>query len=328
MKLTIAIPTFMRDGKLLDTISRVHASSLPFRNTNDISFLIVDNHQRRKDEVKLHDLICQRFGDSIDIRVVSNNVNIGASANILRLIENCDDGWVWFLGDDDMPGEDCIQIILDTAGSENAIFGAVKFDSDLYSKQSIDQQIFSSDELLSKEKLTIHYFSNLMFLSTWVFRVDCIRGGIADLYRYTGSYAPQLFAAFEVLRKNKSVLLSKRMLVKSTPGEWVGTIVHNYLYEHIRTSHYNLSTDSIRRLRKVIFFEKFLFICPGRVFRAQSVFGPHLSERIICGTDSVPRVSYIASKILISLLSIAVKFLPKKWNMLAAKAENGNLGRH
>lgn len=104
--LTIAIPTYNRNNEVVETISTV----LP--QLSDLCrLLVIDNHS----DVSVAESLAVKgvvIEDTPGVRMISNGINVGSQANLLRCIELCDTEWLWILGDDDIPRPDAVKLIL------------------------------------------------------------------------------------------------------------------------------------------------------------------------------------------------------------------------
>jgi len=104
--LTIAIPTYNRNKEVVETISSI------LRQLNDnCNLLILDNAS----DIAVSDSILEKgidLNEYSHVKLIRNNTNIGAAANLLRCIELCSTGWLWILGDDDLPKSDSVNEVL------------------------------------------------------------------------------------------------------------------------------------------------------------------------------------------------------------------------
>lgn len=104
--LTVAIPTYDRNARLLVTLGRL----LP-QMTPGCRLIILDNCSPSPVEPAARALLA-RFPE-VDARIVRHPYNLGAPANFLRGFELCETEHLWLLGDDDPPREGAVRAILD-----------------------------------------------------------------------------------------------------------------------------------------------------------------------------------------------------------------------
>lgn len=103
-QLTIIIPTFNRNELLAENLRLL----LP-QLTPQCHLFIADNCCDTPVERTLQPLLEEFPGISVEIR--RNRVNIGATPNLLRGVEECQTPFLWILGDDDPVRPDAVQII-------------------------------------------------------------------------------------------------------------------------------------------------------------------------------------------------------------------------
>lgn len=105
--LTIAIPTFNRADLLRINLNSLlsQASSSNYRDR--IEILIIDNHS---DDATLETI--QSFDSiNVDLRVISNSVNIGSDRNIAKCYVEAAGDFVLILGDDDFVRDSALDIM-------------------------------------------------------------------------------------------------------------------------------------------------------------------------------------------------------------------------
>jgi glycosyltransferase involved in cell wall biosynthesis len=105
MRLTIAIPTYNRNDKVVASILRL----IPQLN-DDCKVVVVDNASDVPVAASLDD-ICGRH-PGLRLTVHRNRFNLGMCGNFVRCFELCDTEWLWILGDDDDVAPDAVQQVL------------------------------------------------------------------------------------------------------------------------------------------------------------------------------------------------------------------------
>ncbi len=203
---TIAIPTFNRRDPLRKTVQIL----LP-QLREDIELLILDNASEPSAELVLQDLLgqCNRHS----IRFIRHSCNVGSAANVLRCVEFSAGPWVWILGDDDQPRTDAVITILNHIKEyPEAVW--INFQSDVCSlahrTSGFPKMVDGLDALVE----ACDSFSNLLFISSGLYKRNSLIGAMAKAYLYAGSYAPHLALLFLHLRSNSGIcVLSPSALV-------------------------------------------------------------------------------------------------------------------
>ena len=103
--LTIAIPTFNRNKILRKNLIKL----LP-QLTDKCRLIIIDNSSPTPVQIDIEELLITFPGT--DIRIIRNKHNVGLTGNIIKCFEQCEDGWLWILGDDDEVKDDAVSTIL------------------------------------------------------------------------------------------------------------------------------------------------------------------------------------------------------------------------
>ena len=235
-QLTIAIPTFNRNEKLVENLSKL----LPQISTQKI--IIIDNHSDILVSISLEKLITAY--NHIDVKVYRNKTNIGICANFLRCFEYCETEWMWLLSDDDSVCPDAIEI-LERDTSVYTDYHFFNYASSMVEKGVSYAEIFpenfpNSTPLQIKNTLSyreksftteglndlIHKFDsfvNLLFVSSGVYNLSKVLPHLRIGYIYAYSLAPHLATVFASLGNSGKVLLSKDKLVFFHPPDYKDT---------------------------------------------------------------------------------------------------------
>ncbi len=227
---TIAIPTFNRRDPLRKTVQIL----LP-QLSEDVELLILDNASEPSAEVVLEDLLGKYNLQSI--KIIRHSCNVGASANVLRCMEYSAGPWVWILGDDDHPRMDAVTAILNHIKEyPQAVW--INFQSNVcplaHRTSGFPKMVEGLDALVE----ACDSFSNLLFISSGLYKRDRLIGAMAKAYLYAGSYAPHLALLFLHLRSHSGIcVLSPAALVshgKAAEGDhWDGASISLKLTEII-----------------------------------------------------------------------------------------------
>ena len=156
MMLTIAIPTFNRPKQLRTTLEIILPQLVP-----GVELIILDNASEVPAQTILDGLAVPACRGS-SIRVVRNERNIGANANIIRCLESAESKWVWILGDDDRPRSDAVErITRDIVSAKHCCCMMYSYDG---YEHAADRTCESYGELDVER-----YFGGLTFISTCVY---------------------------------------------------------------------------------------------------------------------------------------------------------------
>jgi glycosyltransferase involved in cell wall biosynthesis len=118
--LTIVIPTYNRNRELNFTIGILLPQLSKF-----VNLVVLDNCSPIPVSDTVSELIdSSPFGKFVS--VVTNNINIGGDANIVRCFEHSSGDWIWIVADDDVPDENAVSIIQATI-EKNPRVGIVNY---------------------------------------------------------------------------------------------------------------------------------------------------------------------------------------------------------
>lgn len=197
--LTIAIPTFDRN----DLLARTVAALLPQMQPG-VRLVVRDNASPRPVRDTLAPLIAGRT----DVSIVSNPVNIGGNANMLRCLESCETEWIWVLGDDDLPAVDAVPRILADMGTSPAQRVAISYRCELFERRQ-SLELTGADDFVER----MDSLSSVLFLSTTVLRARSLRPHLRLAYAYAYSNMPQTIALMQALGETGQVRLATEQIV-------------------------------------------------------------------------------------------------------------------
>jgi hypothetical protein len=237
---------------------------------------IIDNAS----PIPISEIVKQHFGEELKIiSIVRNANNIGANANICRCFELCNTEWMWLLGDDDMPGENALEII------QSAILEAPESCCMLNFSSNITGD-YATDLIRNHEELAVNirrdlYFSNLLFISSSVYRMKPLRSYISHAYHFAYSCAPQLIPPFLALSNGSSIHNRKEHIVRcvapAPEGKW--NPVYLLLGLITLSDHHDLRPLALNVTRRALksilgnirtyvkLFVKNLLVCPDNELR-------------------------------------------------------------
>lgn len=195
-KLTIAIPTFNRQGKAQELFKKINKK----HNYHEFDLIIADNSSEPPIAID---------GSNKYNKIFSRKFNIGFTANILRLFEECETEWLIILGDDDDINDTFLNDIeLSITGCEldDDEVCAIKFKSSLDKHQEIIK-IQGFDQFCTYNS-TPERMGSTIFLSTWLFRVSSLRNYIRYGYMHSGLQIPHVIPVLKALNDGHAILYS------------------------------------------------------------------------------------------------------------------------
>ena len=208
MRLTVAIPTYNRNGILRESLEHL----LP-QLSGECRLLIVDNHSDVPLEESLRDVLSRHPG--LDCKIIRNRVNIGGAANILRCFELCETEWMWLLGDDDHPSPDAVSTILgDLDSSPDCCY--FNYASPKFSRPSrktvtgIRQFVHALDS-----------WSNLLYMSVGAYHVPTVRPQLRFGHHFAYSLSPHVAILLASLGEQAVCCFSDKCIIQyAAPAEW------------------------------------------------------------------------------------------------------------
>jgi glycosyltransferase involved in cell wall biosynthesis len=209
--LTITIPTYNRPKQLLSTLNAI----LP-QLTSECQILILDNNSAAP-----IDFVFEKITDKSNLKrieIVRNKNNIGACANVARCIELCSTPYIWILSDDDFPLPDAIETIIRNIKEQPEIV-FFNYYCELFQRNKSTITVGLVDFINN-----IDDFSNLLFLSNNIYRMDFIKENIQFAYQYSFTLAPQIAILLQSLDINSPTKFVAEKIVSwgksETEGHW------------------------------------------------------------------------------------------------------------
>lgn len=205
-KLSIAIPTYNRIGEIADTLRALLCQGLDA----DVEIVVIDNCS----DVVVEQAMIQMIGPRCSgIRFVRNNSNIGLAGNLLRALEESTGEWVWLLGDDDPPLKGSylkIKSSILSAASDDIL---IKFNSSNGGNVSEELVLKSQFELAVMCKKP-KFFSNLLFISSSVFRRKSMISRLGVGYQWCNTIAPHIAILMDLMNTGASIRLCPHEVVE------------------------------------------------------------------------------------------------------------------
>ena len=196
-RLTIAIPTFNRHEKLLETLNQLHL----FKNELPVDIIVIDNFSSPP---VLEYLIDNNYAGLNYTKIIRNNANIGGNANILMCFTHTETDWMWLLGDDDLPKKNClIDILNDIKKTDNNDF-LIKYNSDAGGFPDHETTINNEHEFINFCS-NYKYYSNMLFISNSVFRTKAMKNHLRLMFEFTNSMAPHIVGILKNVSENNRI---------------------------------------------------------------------------------------------------------------------------
>jgi hypothetical protein len=211
ISLTIAIPTYDRPEQLTKTVRAVFDAGFP----DCVELLILDNAS----PVAAKAILEERLPACASRVTFLRNVgNIGLAANVLRCFEHARGKWVWVLSDDDTPLPAAVKTAL--LATERAIPSDVllKFNSANGGHAAEHARIANIEELAIRCRDT-GFYSNLLFISSSVFRTEVMRRHLSTGYHWGYSIAPHIAILLTCIPAGATVSIVPSSLVEHGVAE-------------------------------------------------------------------------------------------------------------
>lgn len=205
--LTIAIPTYNRKEKLLETLKKLNEEL----RIQEVEILIIDNNSNDSNKEELKTL------KNLKVKYIKNKFNVGMSANFMKCFEFTETKWMWLLSDDDYIRKGCINIVLNDI-KKNRDVSLIKYS--LKNSYQIEENIYMGSlkevvEYLADKKKT----DNFMFISTSIYNLENFKDVIQFGYQYANTFVPHLMMTFYLLysNKNSKIMFNKQLIVDCVP---------------------------------------------------------------------------------------------------------------
>ena len=223
--LHITIITYNRQDYLLSTLE-----SLALTNLSQARITVIDNFSS-DNSVDIALSLANRF---YSLSVVSNPLNIGAPANVLRAYEYCDSIYHWILADDDVLNPNVVDNLISSL--ESLEFDLLRI-SDLGTQGELGSVKTLGDLLHDPHSLSFYSFG---FLSGIIHkRINCMHS-IQRAYENISSGYPHLFTIFSFFPLDALVYTVPSAVISRSGDSYIGCIIVYYQFLSLR-SHLPLS---------------------------------------------------------------------------------------
>lgn len=197
--LTISIPTYNRKNELKRCIDIL----LP-QLSDQVNLLILDNDSNYN-VFEIYDEISENLKKFIKIK--RNKNNVGGNSNIVKCFEETKSEWMWLVGDDDIPYENSVKIILKDISKIEEKIVLMKYSS-IISQENENKIVIGLENLIDflYETNPEKRYGNLLFISTSVYNVKKIKkmkNYMLYGYQFSNSYMPHNIILFFYLELNR-----------------------------------------------------------------------------------------------------------------------------
>lgn len=191
-ELSIFIPTFNRNEKLVQTVKDI----LEIEGSKRIGIVVIDNASDKPVQTSLRDENIH----AENLKVITNDTNIGICGNIIECFRQCNTSWLWILGDDDKVTANALENItnqLERLNDTETL--CVNFKTEMSDKRSSFSVVGEVSELNDIETP----YSNLLFISTNIYNVGILKAYIAEGIMFSYPLQPHTAMLFQALLKKE-----------------------------------------------------------------------------------------------------------------------------
>ena len=199
MNFSIVIPTYARPTNLALILEKIHQSI-----SRKIDILILTEPDSQS--LPTNELL-DSWSDKLNIKISINSCKAGVDESILRLYEQCNAEWIYFLGDSKLPTENFEEVLNKT---HTDCHDAVAYFFRCDSKYKNSQQIHSIDALV-KSGLTLGDF---ILGGNSVFSRKIVEKYIAYSYRTLSSRIAHVAMPIMALTQGESIYISNSKIIE------------------------------------------------------------------------------------------------------------------
>lgn len=214
-KLTIAIPTYNRAGKLKKCVECI----LPQIKNKPVELLVNDNASTDNTES-----LMKRMSNKYGFSYYRNHDNVGPDRNFLLGYERAVGEYVMLLGDDDFLLPGAIESIMKSL-DENPVMVHIN-SCDLLKTEPIKKSL---PRLKEEGQIIYHnrdeFFKGVdifvTFMSSMILKTDYVQK-IKNKEKFIGTYFIQSFIAFEVMKNEGKYIINTYNCLAASPNRTVG----------------------------------------------------------------------------------------------------------
>ena len=203
--LTIVIPSFNRHLKINTLLNKI----CNLRNDYSFKVLILDNGSTPPIEQFLKENLFSGLGFTTILR---NQANIGGGANVLLAHIQAETEWTWLLGDDDLPVDNCFEIVnrdISIAKQNDFLF---KYNSAAGSWPELEQTLSNELDFVTFCD-NFRYYSNILFISNSLFRTQAMRCFAQPMMNITHTMCPWILGYLMNLENGKVIQIKTEYLI-------------------------------------------------------------------------------------------------------------------
>jgi glycosyltransferase involved in cell wall biosynthesis len=208
--LSILVPTFNRACYLERLLSEVEIQLNDCHIQGDVEVLVADNASG-----DLTSQVLDKFSRrNATWKTFKNSTNIGADANMLKLLAESHGSYRWIIGDDDLPAPGVLSYILNliTSLAPSLIYLPSAWHPDI-STIKLDPVSKYNYQSLSSLKAAEDLHIWITFISSWVFSADQLFSGLSTMELIAaaqGTYFIQLGWILPLMNCPQSTILTAR----------------------------------------------------------------------------------------------------------------------
>lgn len=214
--LTIGIPTFNREDRLIDLINFL-LCEINKNDINNIEIIVSDNDPHNyKNKENLKDSINKGF-----ISYYQNNQNIGAVKNVISIFEKAKGRYLWIIGDDDMPSRLLLKNIIHlvTSVKPSIIYIPSTWSSASKDRLNIIPTFRNSFKKINSLSLIKEAHIYVTFLSSWIVDTDQLRKDKDfNHLKYCDTNFPHLAWIGLLIKQNKEIFIGKGIGIHAIGG--------------------------------------------------------------------------------------------------------------
>jgi glycosyltransferase involved in cell wall biosynthesis len=250
--------------------------------------------------------ICNKYlGKFFAFKIITNKINIGGNANILRAVEISSGKYTWILADDDEYDFSDCNDLLDIIFSDKVDLIHVGAHIDV--PWSFGGSLDVPRNLLKKG---YSFFRFSSFIPCNIFKTTSFYQYIIDGYKNIINMYPHMPFLISYYTKNKQLYISKKQIVRGASL----SKENNYLIEDMVVGLINTSEYLPERKDKIIFLNDFIYIDKGNKYLIPTFFLKILYNYNGYSFDYIKRIFgiYGIKKILISCIVSIQYFINKQ----------------
>jgi glycosyltransferase involved in cell wall biosynthesis len=204
-KLEIVLITYNRSKLLENTLNQFLSS--PFKDCR----ITILNNCSTDDTIQISNSFINKF---LNLKIVTNKLNIGANANIMRAIEIVDLDYIWIVCDDDK---------YDFSDCDDVIDCIINEKSELINMGAHADYVWSfggrNESVKKLYREGYPYFKASSFLPNSIFKKEAFLPFIISGYNNIANMYPHMPFLLSFYSLNKNIYVAKKRIVTAVIGE-------------------------------------------------------------------------------------------------------------